>query len=97
MPVYIELIKYTDQGIKNIKDLLKYQEEAIKKAENMGIKVIGLYHVMGEYDVILIAECPSDEAAVISALAACSDGNIRTRTLKAFTQEEFVKIVKKLP
>jgi uncharacterized protein with GYD domain len=97
MPVYIFLIKYTDQGIKNIKDILKYQEEAIKRGENMGIKVKGLYHVMGEYDVILIAECPSDETAVVSALAACSDGNIRTRTLKAFKQEEFVEIVNKLP
>ena len=97
MPIYIYQIKYTDQGIKNIKDILKYQEEAIKKGENMGIKVKGLYHVMGEYDILLITECPSDEAAVVSAMTACSDGNIRTSTLKAFTQEEFEKIIKKLP
>jgi uncharacterized protein with GYD domain len=52
---------------------------------------------MGEYDIILITESPSDEAAVAGALAASSDGNIRTCTLRAFTQEEFEAIVKKLP
>ena len=97
MPVFISLIKYTDQGVKIIKDIHKYQKEAIKNAEKMGVKVIGLYHVMGEYDIVLIIESPSDEAAVTSALAASSDGNIRTNTLRAFTQEEFEEIVKKLP
>ena len=97
MPTYITLIKYTDQGTKIIKESEKAKEEAIKMAEKMGVKMIGLYHVMGEYDVIVISECPSDEAAVASSMVASSDGNVRTTTLRAFTQEEFAEIVKKLP
>ena len=97
MPVYISLINYTDQGAKIVKDIIEYQKEAIQNAEKMGIKVIGLYHVMGEYDIVLIIDSPSDEATITSAIAASSDGHIRTKTLRAFTQEEFEKIVNKLP
>jgi len=63
----------------------------------MGAKITGLYMVMGEYDGIVISECPSDEAALAGALAASSDGNIRTTTLRAFTPKEFADIVNKLP
>ena len=55
------------------------------------------YSVMGEYDYVGIGELPNDETAVALALAMGSRGNVRTTTLKAFTKEEFAKIVKKLP
>ncbi len=63
----------------------------------MGCKVIGFYAVMGEYDYVTIGEFPSDEAAMAFAMALGSQGNVRTKTLKAFTNEEFAGIVKKLP
>ena len=97
MPTYIGLYKLTDQGIKNIKDAPGRVEEAIKGAETMGGKVIGVYTVMGEYDYVTIGEFPSDEVAMTYAMALGSRGNVRTTTLKAFTKEEFAQIVKKLP
>jgi uncharacterized protein with GYD domain len=51
---------------------------------------------MGEYDYVAIGEAPSDEVQVAFALALGSKGFVRTTTLKAFTKEEFAKIVKKL-
>ena len=63
----------------------------------MGGKVIGVYAVMGEYDIVAIGEGPSDEVAMTFALALGSQGNVRTTTLKAFTKEEFVGMIKKLP
>ena len=97
MPIYIGLYKLTDQGIKNIKDAHQRIEEAFKGWEAMGGKVIGFYSVMGEYDYVAIGEAPNDEVAVTFALAMGSQGDARTMTLKAFTREEFTKIVKKLP
>ena len=97
MPIYIGLYKLTDQGIKNIKDAPQRIEEAFKGWEAMGGKVIGFYSVMGEYDYVAIGEAPNDEVAVTFALALGSQGDARTMTLKAFTREEFTKIVKKLP
>jgi uncharacterized protein with GYD domain len=97
MPTYIGLYKFTDQGIKNIKDAPSRVEDAIKGVEAMGGKVIGVYSVLGEYDYVTIGEFPSDEVAMTYAMALGSRGNVRTTTLKAFTTEEFAQIVKKLP
>jgi uncharacterized protein with GYD domain len=97
MPTYIGLYKLTDQGIKNIKDAPKRIEEGIKRVEAVGGKVIGFYTVLGEYDYVAIGEFPNDQVAVALALAMGSEGNVRTKTLKAFTREEFAEIVMKLP
>jgi uncharacterized protein with GYD domain len=97
MPIYIGLNKLTDQGIKNIKDAPQRIEEAFKGWEAMGGKVIGFYVVMGEYDYVAIGEAPNDEVALTAALALGAQGNIRTKTLKAITKEEFAEIIKKLP
>jgi len=87
----------TDQGVKNIKDAPQRIEEGIKAAEAVGGKALGFYTVMGEYDYVAVGEFPNDEVAVTLALALGAQGNLRTKTLKAFTKEEFAKIVKKLP
>ena len=97
MPTYVGLYKLTNQGIKNAKDAPGRVEDAIKGAEAMGGKVIGVYAVMGEYDYVTIGEFPSDEVAMAFSLALGSRGNVRTTTLKAFTKEEFAQIVKKVP
>ena len=97
MPTYITLYKLTEQGIKNIKDAPGRYEEAIKKFEAVGGKVIGFYATMGEYDYVGIGEAPNDEVAMIFALATGALGNVRTTTLKAFNTEEFANMVSKLP
>ena len=97
MPTYIGLLKLTDHGIKNIKKAPQRIENAIKAYEAMGGKFIGFYVVLGEYDYVAIGEAPSDEAHVAFFLALGVEGFVRTRTLKAFTKEEFAEIVKKLP
>ena len=97
MPTYITLYRFTDQGINAIKDIPQLIEEAIKEYEAMGGKVIGVYAVMGEYDIVGIGELPNDEAAMTFALGLGSRGNVRSTTLKAFTKEEFAGMIKKLP
>jgi uncharacterized protein with GYD domain len=96
MPTYIGLFKLTDQGIKGIKEAPQRLEEVMSAYEKMGGKVLGFYTVMGEYDYVAIGEAPSDEVHMAFALALGSKGFVRTTTLKAFTKEEFAKIVKKL-
>jgi uncharacterized protein with GYD domain len=97
MPIYITLYKLTDQGIKDIKNAAGRIEEATKAFEAAGGKMVGLYATMGEYDYVGIGEGPSDEVAMTFNLGLGSLGNVRTTTLKAFTTEEFVEMIKKLP
>ena len=97
MPVYVTLFKYTDQALRLAKNFKKYQEEAAKRVEKTGTKILGFYMTMGEYDAAGITECPSDEAAVAASLAASLDGTFKTTTLRAFTADEFEEIIRRLP
>ena len=97
MPTYITLYKWTDQGIKNIKEAPARIDANIKAAQAKGGKVIGVYMTMGEYDLAAISEWPNDEAASAMVLAQASQGNVKTTSMKAFSVAEFAEIVKKLP
>ncbi len=97
MGTYILLANYTDQGIRNIKDSPKRAEAARKAIQDMGGDMTGLYLTMGTYDLIVILEAPSDEVVVKFVLALGTLGNVRTTTLKAFTEAEFGEIVAGLP
>jgi uncharacterized protein with GYD domain len=90
-------MKLTDQGIKDIKNAPQRTADNVKRFEAMGGKLIGFYTVMGEYDYVGIAEAPNDEVAMTFMLGMGSAGNVRTTTLKAFTTEQFAKMVNKLP
>ena len=58
--------------------------------------MIGGYYTFGEYDVVIIMEALNDEAVMSLMLKVGSYGNVRTKTLKAFTAEEGMKIIKVL-
>ena len=97
MPRYIILLKMTDQGIRAVKDLPKRVANARQAVEKAGGKWVDWNLTMGEYDAVATAEMPSDEVAVTIAMAIGSLGNVRTTTLKAFSESEMIKIVGKLP
>jgi uncharacterized protein with GYD domain len=92
---YIILTRWTDQGIKNAKDTTRRAEAARSEAEKMGCKLT-IYWTFGEYDAIAILEAPNDESAMEFELKVGSLGNIRTITLRAFTEEEIARVVDKL-
>ena len=97
MPIYITLFNITEQGMKNIKDAPKRIEEGIKAAESIGGKLIGFYATMGEYEYVSIGEAPNDEVHMTFLLGLAAQGYVRTKTLKAFTKEEFGEMISKLP
>ena len=95
MPKYIILGNWTDQGVKTVKDTTKRADQAKALAAKMGGK-LDVYWTMGAYDFVAVAEAPSDEAYMQLALTIGSQGNTRTTTLKAWTQDEAAKVVAKL-
>jgi uncharacterized protein with GYD domain len=93
---YILLINWTQQGINRIKDSSDRYNSFKASVEKAGGKLIGTYYTMGEYDVVIIIEAPNDETVMSLMLKLGSLGNARTKTLKAFTAEEGIKIIKDL-
>ncbi len=95
MPTYIVLMKMAEEGINTLKDGPARVKASVKLMEEMaGSKLTGFYLTMGEYDFIAISEVPSDEVAVAIVLALNSSKFVRTKTLKAFTMEEYEKMSK---
>ena len=95
MPRYIILVSFTDQGIKSVKDTIKRAEAVRRRAEQLGGK-LQLFYTLGEYDLVGVGEMPNDEGAMQFALEVGSLGNVRTKTLRAWTEDEAAKVVAKL-
>jgi uncharacterized protein with GYD domain len=97
MATYIILFRFTQQGIKNIKESPDRVDAAKQTFQAMGAKVKEFYSVMGKYDTVFIVEAPDDETIAKLTLAIGSLGNVRTETLRAFTEDEYRKIIADLP
>ncbi|HKN44788.1 MAG TPA: GYD domain-containing protein [Propionibacteriaceae bacterium] len=97
MPMYVTLIRYTEQGIKTFKDLPSRLEETRKAGEAAGAKLVAFYLTMGQYDAVVVSEAPDDETVATLALAAGGRGNVRTETLRAFTEDEAKKLAAAVP
>lgn len=95
MATFIMLFGFTEQGIKNIKDSPARIQAARQSFQGMGVKVKEFYAVMGmaPYDTLFILEAPDDKAVARAALNIGSLGNVRTQTVRAFTEEEFQNII----
>ena len=97
MSTYFILANWTEQGIKDVKASPKRLRAAKRLAKACGIKFRSFHMTLGEYDIILRVEAPNDEAVARFTLALGSAGNVRTTTLKGFTEVEFQKIIGSLP
>ena len=97
MPTYLSLVNFTQQGIQNIKESPARLDAAKKAFKAMGGELKHFYLTLGRYDIVLIGEHPNDETTARAALALGSMGNVRSETFRAFTEEEYRKLVKSLP
>ncbi len=93
MSTYFILANWTEQGIKAVKTSPKRLRAAKRLAKDCGVKFRSFHMTLGQYDGIAIVEAPDDEAVARFALALGSAGNIRTTTLKGFTEQEYQKII----
>jgi uncharacterized protein with GYD domain len=96
MATYVTLVKFTEQGVKNVKDSCKRAAELKTHAKKHGIEIVEQYWCMGAYDGLIIFTAPDDETAAAAMLSLSSRDNVATQTLRAFTATEMNKIVGKI-
>jgi uncharacterized protein with GYD domain len=85
------LCNFTDQGIRTIKEVPKRRAAAQELGKKFGVDIKAGYLAIGAY-VIVHAESASDDAMAKFLLSLASKGNVRTTTVKVFSQEESDKI-----
>lgn len=97
MPTFVILINWTEEGIKNVKESPNRLDAAKAAFKAAGAELKEFYLVQGQYDMVIIIEGPDAETAAKLSLAIGSAGAIRTETLRAFTEDEYRKIIAALP
>jgi uncharacterized protein with GYD domain len=97
MPTFISLLSYTQQGMEKMKESPGRLDRAKAAAKAAGGELKSFYLTMGRFDAVVISEAPSDEAMTTVLLAIAGGGAVRTETFRAFTEEEYRKIVAALP
>jgi uncharacterized protein with GYD domain len=93
MAKYISLLRFTEQGAKDIKKSIKRAHEFGKLASKAGVEIEGQYWTLGTYDGVLILSAESEEKALQCLAKLASQGNVRTETMQAFTDKGFDEIV----
>ena len=93
MTTYIMLINWTEQGIRDVSESPNRLDAARAQLEEMGGQLKQVFLTMGEYDLVAICEAPDDAVAARFALLTGMQGNVRTRTLKAFPESTYREII----
>jgi uncharacterized protein with GYD domain len=96
MATFIVLGNFTEQGVRNAKDTVKRADAFKEMARKAGVTVKDVYWTLGRFDVVAVCEAPDDETATALTLNLGALGNVRTQTLRAFTQADMGKIIGKM-
>jgi uncharacterized protein with GYD domain len=93
MATYIMLVNWTDQGIRSVKDTVKRAKAFREVAQGLGATLGSFKWTLGAYDLVVSFDCPDDETATRVGLVLGTQGNVRTSTLRAFSEDEMERIL----
>ncbi|HKG83588.1 MAG: GYD domain-containing protein [Microvirga sp.] len=96
MPTYVLLANWTEQGIRGVKESPRRLDTAKKALKDMGGEFKSVFLTLGDYDLVVIYEAPDDAVAARFNLQLGMQGNIRTRTMKAFPEAAYREIITSL-
>ena len=94
MPTFVILGNFTQKRIETIKGLPESLKEGPNLIASYGVKIKELVFTLGQYDLVAIVEAPDAEAVAKAFLNWGSKGLLRTESLRGFTAEEMIKLVK---
>ena len=97
MPSYLSLLNWTEKGIGIVKDSPQRVDAAKQAVSQAGGRIIFVYMLMGEHDIAVVTEFPDDQTAARFLLGLAQQGNVRSTTMKAFTENEMREIIGGLP
>ena len=96
MTTYVMLAKWTEQGMRQVRDSPRRLDSAKKALKEMGGEFRSFFMTMGGYDLVAVYEAPDDAIAARFTLILGMLGNIRTITLKAFPEAAYREIINSL-
>lgn len=91
MTRYVTLLRFTDEGLKNLSKSTARAAAFKAAAAKAGIEVEAQYWTTGSYDGVLIFSAKEESNAIRCLAALAAAAKVRTEALRAFTAEEFNK------
>jgi len=96
MPTFISLFQWTEQGIHDVKNTGHRAADFRSSIQAAGGSVKNIYWTMGRYDGVIVFDAPDDATASAVMMGGCAKGNVRTETLRAFTEDEIEGVLDKI-
>lgn len=97
MPTFILSLNWTNQGIRSVKDAPKRSKAAHQLAKKMGVEIKQIFLTSGDSDLVVIVDSPNGDNVAKLSLALGAQGNVRTRTARAWSEPEYTKLIAELP
>src|SRR5436190_22162607 len=97
MARFVMLVKYTEIGISQIHKTVARAQQFRTDAAAQGVTVESVFWTLGEYDGVVTFAAPDAETALALATHLGGRGYVRTCLLQAFTQDEFGRVLARIP
>lgn len=97
MATYMLVFHYTDEGMRNIKQSPPRFDDNKELYQAMGAKIVGFYMTTGDFDGVMIVEAPDEQTMAKLSLTVSSKGAIRTKILRAYSEDEYRQIIDAVP
>ncbi len=91
MSKYVIVSRLTDDGAKTLKKNPDRIKEVNQELEEIGVKVLEQFFILGEFDFLNIVEADNETAISRAVVELASRGSIRTETFTAVPIDEFIK------
>jgi uncharacterized protein with GYD domain len=93
MFTYVGLLQFTEKGLHGVKDTTKRAAAAKEAARKSGVHMREILWTQGEFDMVCILEAENEAALAAFSLGIAQQGNVRTRSLRAYPAAEMDKIL----
>lgn len=93
MQTYVILMKFTTKGAETLLESSRRYDKFDEGIRELGGRVVSAYGLLGDYDVLIIAEFPDERAAMKTVIRAASRGTATSKTLTAIPLREFYGLV----
>lgn len=96
MPKYVSLYNWTEKGVASVRETVNRYQGARQLAESKGGRIDTILWTTGAYDIVTVSDFPDDETGSAVALQLAATGNLRSVTMRAFTEAEMQGILEKI-
>ena len=91
---YILISTLTPDGQKTLKNRPERIKEVNKEIEELGVKVLEQYAVLGPYDFVNIVEAPDNDSVFKMSVELGSRGTIKILSMPSITIDELIETLK---